>query len=221
MTRFPVGHAGRTIDIAEGWRVLDVGSGHNPHPRADVLLERFVGDDRERAGSPTDAHDPRLVVGDACAMPFADLAFDFVIASHIAEHVDDPIALGSELARVARAGYIETPGGLGDLILREDYHPWRVTRTRRGLRFSRVRTPRPLGHLGETFYAVLYYDEDRPGHRHVRFSPRIIDASARLAKRALGRVWRLPGIRSLTYTSFWFNGPFEVLVDSKPLDGGG
>jgi SAM-dependent methyltransferase len=109
VTRFEVGDAGRTVDIDPGWRVLDVGSGQAPHPRADVLLEKYVEDDWHRAGGTVDCRDPRLVVGDAAAMPFADREFDYVIASHIAEHVDDPVGLCRELARVGAAGYLETP----------------------------------------------------------------------------------------------------------------
>jgi hypothetical protein len=51
--------------------------------------------------------------------------------------VDDPLAFCRESQRVARRGYIETPGWLGDLVLRVDHHRWRVSRDRRGLRSVR------------------------------------------------------------------------------------
>ena len=63
-----------------------------PAARADVLLEMLPENDGERGGGAMDVSDPRLVIGDACDMPFDDQAFDYVIASHIAEHVDDPDA---------------------------------------------------------------------------------------------------------------------------------
>ncbi len=53
----------------------------------------------------------------------------FAIASHIAEHVDDPAGLCDELRRVARRGYIETPSPAADALLHEDYHLWRVRLT--------------------------------------------------------------------------------------------
>ena len=31
--------------------VLDVGSGHNPNPRSDILCDRYIEDDTERGGS--------------------------------------------------------------------------------------------------------------------------------------------------------------------------
>ena len=87
--------------------VLEVGSGGNPYPRANVLLDAYLNT-RER-------HYQRLVVDRPTVlarverMPFRDKAFDFVIASHVLEHSDDPEAFVAELQRVARAGYIETP----------------------------------------------------------------------------------------------------------------
>jgi SAM-dependent methyltransferase len=42
-------------------------------------------------------------------LPFADCFFDYVICSHVLEHVPDPAAVIGELTRVARAGYIEVP----------------------------------------------------------------------------------------------------------------
>lgn len=213
-TTISVGHAGRRLAIEDGWRVLDVGSGHNPAARADVLLERLPDDDWERGGGSMDAADPRLVIGDACAMPFGDHSFDFIIASHIAEHVEDPTALCRELVRVGRAGYIETPGWLGDIILREDYHRWRVRRRGAGLHFKRVPDgARPLGSLGEAVYALMYAGEHRPGHRTLRPRNRGAGWLARQGARVLGRIWRLPGIRSRMYTCFEYRGPFPVTVD--------
>ena len=39
-----------------------------------------------------------------------------MIASHIAEHVDDPDAFCRELARASKAGYIETPSPRADEV---------------------------------------------------------------------------------------------------------
>jgi len=41
--------------------------------------------------------------------PFPDKFFDFATCSHVLEDVRDPIWVLSELSRVARAGYLETP----------------------------------------------------------------------------------------------------------------
>jgi SAM-dependent methyltransferase len=212
MTAHPVGHAGHVVRLDCEWHVLDVGSGHSPHPRADVLLERLVRDDRERSGVPIEYCDARLVVGDACSMPLADGAFDFVIASHIAEHVDDPVRLCGELSRVARAGYIETPGLLGDMLLREHFHRWRVSRHKGGLRFEEVVNPRPLGAVGDLFYGLVYATEERPGHWTLRPKGRTGNLAAKAIRIAMGRLIRAPGIRGWMYTCYDWIGPFVVAV---------
>ncbi|HEX9007177.1 MAG TPA: methyltransferase domain-containing protein, partial [Bacteroidota bacterium] len=57
-----------------------------------------------------------------------DKSFDYVIASHILEHVDDPVAVAAELMRVAHAGYIETPSELGERLFGWSFHKWMVHR---------------------------------------------------------------------------------------------
>ncbi len=71
-----------------GGLVLDVGSGGKPYPRSDVLLDRMTGAEH-RCGAAMMIDRP-AVFGDASKMPFRDQAFDFVIASHILEHMPDP-----------------------------------------------------------------------------------------------------------------------------------
>ena len=47
-------------------------------------------------------------------LPFKDKEFDFVIASHVAEHVEDISYFLNELSRVGKKGYIEVPTRLED-----------------------------------------------------------------------------------------------------------
>ena len=94
--------------------VLDVGSGGNPYPRANVLLDAYE-DTIERYNLPL-IKDRPMVFGLAERMPFRDKVFDFVVASHVLEHSSDPEAFLSELMRVSKAGYIETPDGFFERI---------------------------------------------------------------------------------------------------------
>ncbi len=50
--------------------------------------------------------DPRVraVVGDGCALEFADASFDTVLSIQVLEHVFEPIRMFEELVRVARPG---------------------------------------------------------------------------------------------------------------------
>jgi len=105
--------------------VLDVGSGGNPYPRANVLLDAYE-DTVERYHAPL-IKDRPIVYGMAERMPFRDQAFDFVIASHVLEHSTDPSAFLSELMRVGKAGYIETPDAFIERINPFRFHRLEVT----------------------------------------------------------------------------------------------
>ena len=109
--------------------VLDVGSGDKPHWRADVLLDRFPGDEHggQRSGASVARVDRPLFDADAADMPFADKVFDYVICSHVLEHVEHPDAVVAELTRVAKAGYIEVPEAASAKIVDFPSHLWWVT----------------------------------------------------------------------------------------------
>jgi uncharacterized protein YbaR (Trm112 family) len=107
--------------------VLDVGSGHNPNPRSDILCDRYIEDDTERGGSIR--ADRPLIVADGHNLPFKDKAFDYVIASHIIEHMDDPERFCSELQRVSRAGFIASPTELAEHMFYWSFHKWYVNKT--------------------------------------------------------------------------------------------
>lgn len=100
--------------------VLDVGSGGTPYPRSDVLLDRLTGFEH-RCGDSMMIDRP-AVFGDAQRMPFKDKSFDFVVASHILEHIADPEKFIKELQRVAKAGYIETPNAVFERLQPYDIH---------------------------------------------------------------------------------------------------
>jgi SAM-dependent methyltransferase len=87
--------------------VLEVGSGGNPYPRSNVLVDGYEST-RERHWVPLVKNRP-TVLAMAEKLPFPDKTFDFVIASHVLEHTSDPDQFLRELQRVAKAGYIETP----------------------------------------------------------------------------------------------------------------
>jgi len=106
--------------------VLDVGSGHNPNPRSDVLCDRYVDDDTERGGSIR--VDRPLIVADGHNLPFKDKVFDYVIASHIIEHMDDPARFCSELQRVSKRGFIASPTELAEHMFYWSFHKWYVNK---------------------------------------------------------------------------------------------
>lgn len=211
-TRVTVGQSGKRISIADGARVLDVGSGHAPHPRADVLLEKYLDDDRERSGVALDRADSRLVLGDASAMPFPDRSFDYAIASHVAEHTNDPEGFCAEMSRVAAAGYLETPGWLGDVLLREPFHKWRVRRRGGVLDFRWVDGDRGLVLVSDLVYAAVYLGQNRPGHRTFVARGRFASAATRLWRRGIGVLIRLPILVDAMYTRHEWVGELRCEV---------
>ena len=105
--------------------VLEVGSGGNPYPRANVLLDAYQ-ETRERHWEPL-VHDRPTVLAFGEKLPFRDKAFDFVIAAHVLEHTPDPQKFLAELQRVAYAGYIETPDAFMERINPYKDHRLEVT----------------------------------------------------------------------------------------------
>jgi hypothetical protein len=122
-----LGHIAEWLSLGRGHSglVLDVGSGNSPHPRADVLVDRFIVQGTpHRFGGATFRGDRPSVCGDIAALPFRDGAFAFAIARHVIEHLsaDDACRAVAELARVSRAGYIETPSPLCELLMPDPNH---------------------------------------------------------------------------------------------------
>ena len=114
----------RLGQIGEGDLVLEIGSGDRPHPRSDVLVDRFIEDDTERGGGLK--IDRPLVVADAHHLPFKDGAFDYVVCYHILEHMDDPARFIREITRVGKRGYIQSPSEIAEKLFHWSFHRWYV-----------------------------------------------------------------------------------------------
>ncbi len=112
------------MKIKPGDLVLEIGSGNNPNPRSDILCDRYVHDNGERAGEFDIVIDRPFVVADGYRLPFADKTFDYVICSHIVEHMGDPKAFLAEVTRVAKAGYIDVPSAASERVFGWDIHHW-------------------------------------------------------------------------------------------------
>jgi len=100
--------------VASTALVLEVGSGGNPFPRSNVLLDAHY-ETSERHWVDL-VHDRPTVLAFAEDLPFKDNAFDFVIAAHVLEHSSNPVKFLAELQRVAKSGYIETPDAFMERI---------------------------------------------------------------------------------------------------------
>lgn len=92
-------------------KILDIGSGQNPYPPAQVVVDKYAHDNSQRLGRECVVMPHQtLVVEDAADLPFEDNEFDFVFSSHTIEHITRlPEAL-EEISRVGKRGFIAVPG---------------------------------------------------------------------------------------------------------------
>lgn len=111
----------RKLRLPIGFRdlVVEIGSGGNPHPASDVLVEKFVDSSHRLKSIKIDRE---IVLADACKLPFRDNAFDYSISFHVLEHVDQPADFIREISRISNAGYIETPNVLYERMFPLDVH---------------------------------------------------------------------------------------------------
>ena len=135
--------------------VLEIGSGHNPKTRSDILCDKFIDNNLQRGGGIV--ADRPLVEADGQYLPFADASFGYVICSHILEHVEDPELLIRELTRVASAGYIETPSEIAEKLYGWPYHNWMVNLIDNRLVIQKKAAESQFGQL---FHALAAHDKN-------------------------------------------------------------
>ncbi len=102
------------------WNILDIGCGYNANKFASVIC-----DIQDLSNYYTNKKFVRLIEK---KLPFRDNEFDFVIASHVMEHVDQVEFFIKELQRVSKKGYIELPTMLEDNLVFENKkdHLWHM-----------------------------------------------------------------------------------------------
>jgi SAM-dependent methyltransferase len=94
------------------------------------MVDKFPDADgvRQRGGEEMVIGSRALIQADGSRLPFRDGQFDYVIASHVIEHVPAPDAprFVRELQRVARRGYIESPSIVYESMRNIPEHLWFV-----------------------------------------------------------------------------------------------
>ncbi|MCR4432285.1 MAG: methyltransferase domain-containing protein [Tepidanaerobacteraceae bacterium] len=119
------------LDIDKDDWVLEIGGGPSPFIRSDILADKFLLDNTQRASSLV--VDRPLVICDAHYLPFLDGSFDYVFCSQILEHLENPQLFLREIARVGRKGYIETPNEIRERMFGWPFHKWIVDKDENGL----------------------------------------------------------------------------------------
>ena len=105
-------------NLGSRWKILDIGCGYRAHPSASVIadVQDLSNYYKEK----------KFIKINEKKLPFKDKEFDFVIASHVIEHVEDFEFFIKELERISSKGYIELPSRLGDNLVFENKtdHIW-------------------------------------------------------------------------------------------------
>ena len=100
------------------WNILDIGCGYTANQYANT-----VADVQDLSNFYKNKKCIRITEK---KLPFKDNEFDFVITSHVIEHVEDFEFFIHEIERISKQGYIELPTRLGDNIVFENLkdHIW-------------------------------------------------------------------------------------------------
>ncbi len=113
-------HIEKILSTNSSWKILDIGCGYGASKYATTIcdiqnLSEFY-------------KDKKFVQLKEKKLPFLDKEFDFVIASHVLEHVHDIEFFISELERVSKKGFIEVPTKLEDNLVFENKkdHLWHM-----------------------------------------------------------------------------------------------
>jgi len=118
LQRTSIDSVNKKLKANPNWKVLDIGCGYTANENATVVsdvqdLSNFY-------------KNKKFVKITEKKLPFKDNEFDFVITSHVIEHVDDFQFFISEIERISKKGYIELPTKLGDNLVFENSndHLW-------------------------------------------------------------------------------------------------
>ena len=110
----------KILENNKSWNILDIGCGYSAHKNASVVcdIQDLSNVYKEK----------NFVKLKSNILPFRDKEFDFVVASHVIEHVKDVEIFIKELQRVSSKGYIELPTILEDNLVFENKndHFWQM-----------------------------------------------------------------------------------------------
>lgn len=112
-------------EIPAHWKVLDIGPGEYPHPRADAYLDY----DLEKL-TPLSERGKRTIPADiqGSVDQVADKEFDFVWMSHCMEHLKDPLAAAKTISRIGKRGCMIVPSAWKEGLtnFEETGHLWQI-----------------------------------------------------------------------------------------------
>ena len=121
LKRTSIKYINKFLDNNPSYKVLDIGCGFTANKYATTIADVQDFSNFYKGKNFVKIENNKL--------PFKDKEFDFVIASHVIEHVEDFEFFIRELERISSKGYIELPTRLGDNLVFENVkdHIWWFT----------------------------------------------------------------------------------------------
>ena len=106
------------LEKKKDWKILDIGCGYRANKNATVVADILDLSHLYK--------NKKFIKITEKVLPFKNKEFDFVIASHVIEHIEDFEFFIKEIERIASRGYIELPSRLGDNLVFENMkdHIW-------------------------------------------------------------------------------------------------
>lgn len=137
--------------------IVEVGGGHAPFSGVTHSVDKYPEDNTQRGGNFALPKGSQFFEGDLESLPFPDgTCFDFLYASHVFEHVNDPHKAGAEINRLALKGYIETPSPLREQLAcpipfdaKNDFHLYFCWSSKNAMHFVR-KTAKSIGQFPDT-----------------------------------------------------------------------
>ena len=181
------------LRIGRGQKVIDIGSGHAPLIRADILCDLLPQETEHRAVTSVYSPPDRFVLGDIHELPFATGSFDFAYSRALLEHVRDPVKACDELARIAKRGLLELPSRLWEIMGGSKSHRWLIRKRGDALIFQRktalhgelntqipeeIRNSRKYEELFRCFESHFFIRHHWEGHIHAEIESGQVDSAA-------------------------------------------
>ena len=118
LKRTSINFVNNTLSKNTNWNILDIGCGYRANKNATIIADIQDLSDHYKG--------KKFIKINKKNLPFRDKEFDFVISSHVIEHVEDFEFFVKELERISTKGYIELPSRLGDNLIFENKndHIW-------------------------------------------------------------------------------------------------
>ena len=121
LKRTSINFVNSTLSKNTNWKILDIGCGYRANKNATIIADIQDLSNHYKG--------KKFIKINGKNLPFKDKEFDFVIASHVIEHVEDFEFFVKELERISTKGYIELPTRLADNLVFENKndHIWWFT----------------------------------------------------------------------------------------------